>query len=111
MPKYDDPPNTCPDIDAWQKDLRDLADRLEELREANVKIRDWGHDKADELQDAKDEIDSLRSQLQAMTEERDAFEKDARELGEENTRLESRVLELEAFKRTYEDAQKTSEYE
>lgn len=55
MSDYREPPHTCPDIDRILRTLKDLASEIEDIRAANLKIREWGSAWQERAEDAEKE--------------------------------------------------------
>lgn len=53
---------TCPDIDG-------IIETLEELRESNQKLREWGRDEADRVDELETERDALREEVEELKSE------------------------------------------
>ena len=82
--KYTEPENTCPTIDAIQKALDSVHDEIEDVRNRNRAIREWGTawmEKAEklekELEKSQEEVerletenDKLRAEVQRLEDER-----------------------------------------
>lgn len=66
-------PHTCPKIDRLQKTLTDINDmlsdavtELEEIRAANLTLRNWGNDLVSELEKAEKELDDANSEISRL---------------------------------------------
>lgn len=55
-------PNTCPDID-------EVISMLEGLRESNKKLRDWGNEEADRVEELESENAELKDDLRKAKDE------------------------------------------
>lgn len=82
--------NTCPSIDevikkldqikSWANDILyycDLAEsEIEELRQANGDLRDWGNDEAKRVDDLEEKINELELKIEDLSEQFNNVEQD-----------------------------------
>lgn len=84
----DEPDYTCPKIDSVIEWCEDITKKMEEIRAANIAIRDWG-------EDWKQKAIELSMELEKVTDDRDSKENDIKVLQLQISNLEETVKNLE----------------
>lgn len=62
-------PNTCPDID-------EMISLLENLRDCNSKLREWGNKEAGRVDELENEVDDLKKAIDKLENYNEALQKD-----------------------------------
>lgn len=91
--------HTCPHIDnvigeitnavKILDDLYHSNGPLEELREENAKLREWGNELVEELEEAEKELDEVRRELESANDKIEYLQGLVRELEEELSKSSS----------------------
>lgn len=64
--RYNEPKDTCPTINQAIQLLQSICrDELEDIRSANIELREWGSDGWDMVDELETEIDRLKELLDA----------------------------------------------
>lgn len=109
MSDYSNIPFTCSKIDhvinylgnlelgpdELSKDLEDCLVIMEEIREANKGLREWGSKQCDEVSEKEDEISDLESKNETLKEEIVELEGRISDLETEVENQSTRIVELE----------------
>jgi chromosome segregation ATPase len=80
---------TCNDIDSVQQELKLIIDSLEDLRQANIALRDFGDNQEARADDFEEQLNQLRDEYNSLESEYMSLEERFKNLQDElnNTRM------------------------
>ncbi len=98
-------PHTCPMINEiisaiesieWGEDSywtkEELVEKMEKIRSANSKLRDWGNEKHTECDTLEDEKSDLEKDIRNLEDEKSNLERDITELNQRIEELEYNLI-------------------